>query len=344
MYWSGTLHSDDGRTWALGAGELVLDRWSTGDEPGASVEPAEKAPGASVEPSPAPPIVGPSGARSSSCRATRRRSRPASTPTARGSRSGWASRSTRRSAACTSSCSIPRPARSTSSSPLQGAPGAPALLDRQGPPGVGHPARPGRPGERRAGARLEGRQLRRDRDRARIGPVPALTIPGRTVPGPMAGARTLDSGARGEPRVTRIAYAAGGCDPAGRSQERRSLPRLPSARCRASWARSSRARPEIIDAAAFDLINLATTRDRQGDGQVLPDTAGRSEGALDQAEVIEEPGALARSSRRARRRRACRAPRHRRRGRSPATSSRAVASFYDHGTTAMRIPRGHGRS
>ena len=48
-----------------------------------------------------------------------------------------------------------------------------------------------------------------------------------------------------------------------------------------------------IDAAAFDLINLATTRDRQADGQVLPDSAGRSEGALDGAEVIEEPGALA---------------------------------------------------
>lgn len=94
-----------------------------------------------------------------------------------------------------------------------------------------------------------------------------------------------------------------------------------------------------IDPAAFDLINLATTRDRHGDGQVLPDTAGRSDGALEQAEVIEEPGALA--------------------GRTdaradpsvpdaPASSAwkepryviAGVASFYDHGTTAMRIPRG----
>jgi hypothetical protein len=30
VYWSGTLRSNDGRTWALGTGELVLDRWATG--------------------------------------------------------------------------------------------------------------------------------------------------------------------------------------------------------------------------------------------------------------------------------------------------------------------------
>ena len=94
-----------------------------------------------------------------------------------------------------------------------------------------------------------------------------------------------------------------------------------------------------IDAAAFDLINLATTRDRQGNGQVLPDTAGRSEGALDQAEVIQEPDALAgRADERAD-------------PRMPDASALSAwkqpryvltgeASFYDHGTTAMRIPRG----
>ena len=94
-----------------------------------------------------------------------------------------------------------------------------------------------------------------------------------------------------------------------------------------------------IDAAAFDLINLATTRDRQGDGQFLPDTAGRSEGALDQAEVIEEPRALAgRAGERAdaslpgaQASSAWKEPRYVLTG---------VASFYDHGTTAMRIPRG----
>src|ERR1044072_7978862 len=56
-------------------------------------------------------------------------------------------------------------------------------------------------------------------------------------------------------------------------------------------ASHERSRARDIDAAAFDLINLATTRDRQADGQVLPDSAGRSEGALDQAEGIGEPAA-----------------------------------------------------
>lgn len=59
VYWSGTLISDDGRTWALGTGELVLDRWSSGFEPGASGEAGSKGPVA-LGPSPAP-ILGPSG-------------------------------------------------------------------------------------------------------------------------------------------------------------------------------------------------------------------------------------------------------------------------------------------
>jgi hypothetical protein len=99
----------------------------------------------------------------------------------------------------------------------------------------------------------------------------------------------------------------------------------------------SRARE--IDAAAFDLINLATTRDRTEDGQGLPDTAGRSEGALDESSVIEEPGGLAgRDGGRAnpdvpdvRASTGWKQPRYVLRG---------EASFYDNGTTAMRIPRG----
>ena len=61
VYWSGTLRSDDdGRTWALGAGELVLDQWATGEaDPEASDAPASNEPGASPEPT--PPILGPSG-------------------------------------------------------------------------------------------------------------------------------------------------------------------------------------------------------------------------------------------------------------------------------------------
>jgi hypothetical protein len=99
----------------------------------------------------------------------------------------------------------------------------------------------------------------------------------------------------------------------------------------------SRARD--IDAAAFDLINLATTRDRQANGPVLPDTSGRSDGALDRADVIEEPGALDGGTGRradpsvpdAQASTAWKDPRYVLRG---------EASFYDNGTTAMRIPRG----
>jgi hypothetical protein len=53
VYWSGTLRSDDGETWALGIGELVLDRWSThAGEPDASP---------SAGPSPSAPPIGPAG-------------------------------------------------------------------------------------------------------------------------------------------------------------------------------------------------------------------------------------------------------------------------------------------
>lgn len=62
VYWSGTLRSDDGRTWALGAGELVLDRWSTGEAaPGASVAPESPDPSASVGPAPSAAPIGPAG-------------------------------------------------------------------------------------------------------------------------------------------------------------------------------------------------------------------------------------------------------------------------------------------
>jgi hypothetical protein len=94
-----------------------------------------------------------------------------------------------------------------------------------------------------------------------------------------------------------------------------------------------------IDAAAFRLIDIATSRDRQANGQVLPDAAGRSEGALDRAQVIEEPGALAgRDGERAdpsvpdaQAGSAWNEPRY---------VVTGFASFYDHGTTAMRLPAG----
>jgi hypothetical protein len=62
VYWSGTLRSDDGRTWALGIGELVLDRWLTRDgEPGASATQPLRGPSASARPTPPFPPVGPAG-------------------------------------------------------------------------------------------------------------------------------------------------------------------------------------------------------------------------------------------------------------------------------------------
>ena len=102
---------------------------------------------------------------------------------------------------------------------------------------------------------------------------------------------------------------------------------------------SQPSRARDIDAAAFDLINLATTRDRQAIGRMLPDAAGRSEDALDAAAVIAEarvlwsrseeradpslPGVSAGST-----------------WKQPRYQLRGVASFYDNGTTAMRLPRG----
>src|SRR5829696_2568658 len=94
-----------------------------------------------------------------------------------------------------------------------------------------------------------------------------------------------------------------------------------------------------IDAAAFDHINLATARDRQADGQVLPDTAGRSEGALEPAEVIEEPDAVAGwADERADP--SVPDPEAGTAWKNPRYVVTGSASFYDHGTTAMRLPAG----
>jgi hypothetical protein len=60
VYWSGTLRSNDGRTWALGTGELVLDRWATGkgnDGPTSTTGTAS----ATNEPAPSVLPIGPAG-------------------------------------------------------------------------------------------------------------------------------------------------------------------------------------------------------------------------------------------------------------------------------------------
>lgn len=97
---------------------------------------------------------------------------------------------------------------------------------------------------------------------------------------------------------------------------------------------------QSIDAALFGQVYLATTRDRHGDGIFLPDAADRSEGALDGGDVVVEPDprVLAPDDRAKPELRAASAA-----GRwKPARSSVAgYASFYDHGTTAMRdVPQG----
>jgi hypothetical protein len=69
-YWAGTLHSADGHTWALGSGELVLDRWS-GDGELPAPEGSRDSEGsarngdddASPEPAPTMPALGPVGLR-----------------------------------------------------------------------------------------------------------------------------------------------------------------------------------------------------------------------------------------------------------------------------------------
>jgi hypothetical protein len=104
------------------------------------------------------------------------------------------------------------------------------------------------------------------------------------------------------------------------------------------------ARP--IDAAAFRQVSLATTRDRQADGQIVPDTAGRSDGALDAATAIGEPGFpeaddIQVPSGAERAQPALPAARAASAWKKPRFTVSGAASFYDHGTTAMRdVPRG----
>jgi hypothetical protein len=64
VYWSGTLRSEDGRTWALATGELVLDHWATGegtDTPTAG--PTARSARATDTPAPSVLPIGPVGLR-----------------------------------------------------------------------------------------------------------------------------------------------------------------------------------------------------------------------------------------------------------------------------------------
>ena len=95
-----------------------------------------------------------------------------------------------------------------------------------------------------------------------------------------------------------------------------------------------------VDVAPFEQLTLARAAERHQPGTVVLDAAGRSDGALDTAEAFAEPGAdgVAVLQGRA-------APQLKvtteswdwKPARSIVTGS---ASFYDNGTTAMRLPRG----
>jgi hypothetical protein len=98
-----------------------------------------------------------------------------------------------------------------------------------------------------------------------------------------------------------------------------------------------------IDAVAFRQVDLATSRDRQGNGKLLLDAAGRSEGALAPIAPLTDP-ATAHTP-------AAVGPGGP--GRPNVTDAgpswtwkpalytlHGFASFYDHGTTAMRLSRG----
>jgi hypothetical protein len=100
----------------------------------------------------------------------------------------------------------------------------------------------------------------------------------------------------------------------------------------------STARP--IDVAAFRLVNLATTPDRQSTGQILPDAAGRSDGALDATDAFADPMATAAGSPDGRAQPNVQGARASSSWKRPKSTMTGYASFYDNGTTAMRLPRG----
>ena len=100
-------------------------------------------------------------------------------------------------------------------------------------------------------------------------------------------------------------------------------------------------RGQPIDAALFGQVILATTRDRQGIGEILPDAAGRSAGALELLDPFAElaPGEPGPPDGRAQPK--LRTPQWDWRWKPPKYSLTGYASFYDYGTTAMRdVPRG----
>jgi hypothetical protein len=100
-------------------------------------------------------------------------------------------------------------------------------------------------------------------------------------------------------------------------------------------------RDQPIDAALFEQIDLATTRDRQGTGDIVFDAAGQSDGVLGVLAPFADlaPGQPTSPDDRAQPHVQAAAA-----GwtwKKPRYSISGYASFYDNGTTAMRdVPRG----
>lgn len=94
-----------------------------------------------------------------------------------------------------------------------------------------------------------------------------------------------------------------------------------------------------IDAVAFRQVDLASARERQGARDPGLDAAGRSDGALLEGTPLQDP---------ARARSGLGTPADPNIGdvrpswswSSPTSTLHGSASFYDNGTTAMRLPRG----
>jgi hypothetical protein len=96
-----------------------------------------------------------------------------------------------------------------------------------------------------------------------------------------------------------------------------------------------------IDAALFGQVNLATTRDRQAIGLILPDADGQSAGALGQLSSFVELDTSEALPPDDRARPALKAVSAGWAWKAPLYSLSGIASFYDNGTTAMRdVPRG----
>jgi hypothetical protein len=99
-------------------------------------------------------------------------------------------------------------------------------------------------------------------------------------------------------------------------------------------------RDKPIDAALFDQVNLATTRDRQTQGDIVLDAAGRSDGALGLTDSFPDAVAGNLLGEGGRAQPGLPATKVAATWRAARQTMTGFASFYDNGTTAMRIPRG----